>query len=115
MAGVAVTIIAAATTSPKIREFMVRPGPCDYVNLPGRRYQIMAGGAMNEIVRAIALLLLALLPTAYSAPADAPSRPPLPCAAIFGPFTLFDQNRRTVSDRFFAGQYLFVYFGFSFC
>jgi len=75
----------------------------------------MAGRAMNEIVRAIALLLLALLPTACSAPVDAPSRPPLAGARIGGPFTLTDQDGRTVTDRSFAGKYRIVYFGYTFC
>ncbi|HEY0418507.1 MAG TPA: SCO family protein, partial [Acetobacteraceae bacterium] len=79
------------------------------------RYQIMAGGAMNEIVRALAALLLALLPTACSAPADAPARPPLQGARIGGPFTLVDQDGRTVTDRSFAGKYRIVYFGYTFC
>ena len=75
----------------------------------------MAGRAMNEIVRAIALLLLALIPTACSAPADPPARPPLQGARIGGPFTLVDQNGHTVTDRSFAGKYRIVYFGYTFC
>jgi protein SCO1/2 len=75
----------------------------------------MAGRAMNEIVRALAALLLALLPTACSAPADAPSRPPLQGARIGGAFTLVDQDGRTVTDRSFAGKYRIVYFGYTFC
>ena len=88
-------------------------GSLSCINLRGERYQIMAGHAMNEIVRAIALLLLALLPAACSAPADAP--PPLQGARIGGPFTLVDQDGRTVTDRSFAGKYRIVYFGYTFC
>jgi protein SCO1/2 len=94
---------------------MVRPGPCHFVNLRDGRYQIMAARAMNEIVRAIAALLLALVPTACSAPADVPSRPPLEGARIGGPFKLVDQDGRTVTDRSFAGKYRIVYFGYTFC
>lgn len=43
------------------------------------------------------------------------SQPPLAGARIGGPFTLTDQNGRTVSDTDFAGQYRLVYFGYSFC
>ncbi|CAN5564741.1 hypothetical protein BH10PSE14_BH10PSE14_34200 [soil metagenome] len=74
----------------------------------------MAGRAMNEIVRAIALVLFALLPTACS-PNSAPMRPPLEGAKIGGPFTLIDQDGRTVTERSFAGKYRIVYFGYTYC
>lgn len=70
---------------------------------------------MNEIFRAIAPLLLALLPVACSPPADAPAHAPLEGARIGGPFTLTDQDGRTVTDRSFAGKYRIVYFGYTFC
>ncbi|HEU4961856.1 MAG TPA: SCO family protein [Sphingomonas sp.] len=41
--------------------------------------------------------------------------PPLAGASIGGPFTLTDQNGRTVSDRDFAGKYRIMYFGYTFC
>ena len=75
----------------------------------------MAGDAMNEIVRALALLLLALLPAACSPPGGTTARPPLEGAAIGGPFTLTDQDGRTVTDRNFAGKYRIVYFGYTYC
>lgn len=34
---------------------------------------------------------------------------------IGGPFTLTDQNGKTVSDTDFAGRYRLVYFGYSYC
>ena len=70
---------------------------------------------MNEIVRATALALCALLPTACSAPAGAPSHPPLEGARIGGPFSLVDQNGHAVTDRSFPGKYRIVYFGYTFC
>lgn len=36
-------------------------------------------------------------------------------AAVGGPFTLTDHTGRRVSDRDFRGQYILVYFGFTFC
>lgn len=55
---------------------------------------------------------LALLLSACSGPAEPP---PLAGASIGGPFSLTDQNGRTITDRDFAGQYRIVYFGFTFC
>jgi len=36
-------------------------------------------------------------------------------ALIGGPFTLVDQNGKTVTDRDFRGKYMLVYFGYTFC
>jgi protein SCO1/2 len=41
--------------------------------------------------------------------------PPLKGAAIGGPFSLTDQDGRTVTDRDFAGRYRIMYFGFTHC
>jgi protein SCO1/2 len=93
----------------------------------------MAGGAMNEIARAIerdperryrvaallkqatAALLVAALPVACSGPSTVPSRPPLEGARIGGPFALVDQDGKAVTDRTFAGKYRIMYFGYTFC
>jgi len=82
----------------------------------------MAGDAMNETrarrrhpIRFLPLMLWATLPlTACSGPA-VPTRAPLEGARIGGPFTLIDQNGRTVTDRDFAGKYRIMYFGYTFC
>ena len=59
--------------------------------------------------------LLAGLSACSSQPAQAPAAPPLAGARIGGPFTLVDQNGRTVTDRDFAGRYRIMYFGYTFC
>ena len=41
--------------------------------------------------------------------------PPLAGAKIGGPFSLTDQDGRTVTDRSFAGKYRIIYFGYTFC
>ena len=44
-----------------------------------------------------------------------PGPPPLEGARLGGPFTLTAGDGRRVSERDFAGKYLIVYFGFTFC
>ena len=70
-----------------------------------------------KALRASLLLLSAATLAACNGPAaPAPdARPPLEGARIGGPFTLTDQNGKTVSDSDFAGKYRLVYFGYSFC
>ena len=41
--------------------------------------------------------------------------PPLAGAKIGGPFTLVNQDGRTVTDRDFAGRYRIMYFGYTYC
>src|SRR4029079_13092326 len=36
-------------------------------------------------------------------------------ALIGGPFTLLDQNGKTVTDRDFRGRYMLIFFGFTHC
>lgn len=36
-------------------------------------------------------------------------------AAVGGPFTLVDQDGRTRTDKDFRGQYLLIYFGYTYC
>jgi protein SCO1/2 len=70
---------------------------------------------MNQSARLLLLLAapFALLVAGCSGPP--PAEAPLAGARIGGPFTLLDQNGRTVSDRDYAGRYRIVYFGFSHC
>ena len=66
---------------------------------------------MNNTLRAlIGTALLALAGCHHAA-----GQPPLAGARIGGPFTLTDQDGRTVSDRQFAGRYRIIYFGYTYC
>ena len=69
---------------------------------------------MNQIFRAVSILLLALLPVACGSP-GAHERPPLDGVKIGGPFSLTDQDGKPRTDRDFAGRYRIVYFGYTFC
>jgi protein SCO1/2 len=73
----------------------------------------MNRGAMTKPFALIAALLL---PLALSACNNAPAeRPPLEGAAIGGPFTLTDENGKSVQWSDFDGSYRIVYFGYTFC
>jgi len=65
-------------------------------------------------IRAPWAMLLAslMIPAGCSAPAEAP---PLDGAAMGGPFTLVNQDGKTVTDKDFAGKYRLIYFGYSYC
>ncbi|MDE0878015.1 MAG: SCO family protein [Sphingomonas bacterium] len=70
--------------------------------------------------RGIALvssLLVTAMLTACSPGADPQQSQsaPLAGAKIGGPFTLTNQDGKTVSDRDFAGKYRIMYFGYTFC
>jgi len=59
-------------------------------------------------VPAAALAVAACQPAATSSP-------PLAGAKIGGPFSLVNQDGRTVTDRDFAGKYRIMYFGYTYC
>ncbi|HEV2600191.1 SCO family protein [Sphingopyxis sp.] len=70
----------------------------------------------QKLVRASLILFFGAALAACNAPGDAPAaKPPLEGARIGGPFTLTDQDGKTVRDSDFAGRYRLVYFGYSFC
>lgn len=70
----------------------------------------------QKLLRASLLLAFGAALAGCDGAAPAPAaRPPLEGARIGGPFTLTDQNGRTVRDSDFAGQYRLLYFGYSFC
>ena len=66
---------------------------------------------------AIVLLLLCALGGLVLWSVQAPRAPagPLAGAQIGGPFTLVDQDGRTVTEKDFGGRYKLVYFGYTFC
>ncbi len=63
------------------------------------------------------LAAIALIGASACQPAADPQgeTPPLAGAKIGGPFTLVNQDGRTVTDRDFAGRYRIMYFGYTFC
>lgn len=69
---------------------------------------------MNESAKPLAVLLSLLL-LVPSVSCGRKEEPPLAGAAIGGPFTLVDQNGRTVRDTDFVGKYRMVYFGYTHC
>jgi len=69
---------------------------------------------MPRLMLAPAALLVATL-SCCSSQSTPPAQPPLAGARIGGPFTLVDQNGRTVTNRDFAGRYRIMYFGYTFC
>ena len=72
---------------------------------------------MNQTAkRPFSLILPMLLGLALAAcGAGKAEEPPLAGAKIGGPFTLVNQNGRTVTDKDFQGKYRIVYFGFANC
>ena len=70
----------------------------------------------QKLARSSLLLFAAGALAACNAPGGPPeATPPLAGAKIGGPFTLTDQNGKTVSDTDFAGRYRLIYFGYSYC
>ncbi len=78
------------------------------------------------MIRKIPLLIVGLLAFMLSAAATflyiAPNHSQLPRqqvvsgkALIGGPFTLINHKGETVTDKSFRGQYMLVYFGYTFC
>jgi len=72
---------------------------------------------MNETVKSRFFLVLSMFLALGVAACGAGGgqEPPLSGAKIGGPFTLVNQDGRTVTDRDFQGKYRIVYFGFANC
>lgn len=62
-----------------------------------------------------ALLAVALVLAGCGPASNTANEPPLAGAKIGGPFTLTDQDGKTVRDTDFNGKYRIVYFGFTYC
>ena len=70
---------------------------------------------MNILRLAPPIAAFAAIALSACQPAAPPQQAPLAGAKIGGPFTLVDQDGRTVTDRDFAGRYRIMYFGYTFC
>ncbi len=77
------------------------------MNARNTRILLMSGAFLAGLVLCFALVLLVSGRTTTS---NAPLT-----AAIGGPFSLTDQNGRTVTDQDFKGQPFLVFFGFTHC
>jgi protein SCO1 len=71
----------------------------------------MATDTMKSLFPVLTLIAAAPLAGCGAAPVEAP----LAGARIGGPFTLIDQDGKTVRDTDFAGKYRIVYFGYTYC
>lgn len=67
---------------------------------------------MNRMFRALIPSAMLALSACGGASSEAP---PLAGARIGGPFTLVNQDGKTVTDADFAGRYRIVYFGYTYC
>ncbi|MFW2831429.1 SCO family protein [Sphingomonas sp. ID0503] len=76
----------------------------------------MAGSAMNAALLFKTLAFAATLALASCGQqANTAAEAPLAGARLGGPFTLTDQDGRTVTQKAFAGRYVLIYFGYTFC
>lgn len=79
---------------------------------PSRRIRFWPLAAALALLCLFGAVLLWRVGTGGAASVD---RPPLEGASIGGPFTLLDEDGRTVTERSFAGGWRLMYFGYTFC
>ena len=81
-----------------------------------RDRQIKAPRVRKALIAiAVPSAMLALAACSSGQPTRSSTPAPLAGSSIGGPFTLTDQNGRTVSDRDYAGKYRIMYFGYTYC
>lgn len=81
---------------------------------PPRNRRVALALAAFAVVMLVAVVVFQHRETAERSSADgatATSERPL----VGGPFTLVDQDGRTVTDKDYLGHYLLVYFGYTYC
>ena len=73
--------------------------------------------AMGRVMRGCvaALVAAALLSTGSVAAQGGGNAASIPPALFGGPFALSDHDGRAVTDKDFAGRYMLVYFGYTYC
>lgn len=66
-------------------------------------------------VAVVLLILVAAGAALLASRPDAVAAGPLVGSGVGGPFTLVDQDGRTVTDRTYAGRWRLMYFGYTYC
>jgi len=77
---------------------------------------LVASAAVLAAGIAAAMIALKMRTITASAPADVPGQIRVGSdVAIGGPFALTDQDGHRVTDKDFAGRFMLIYFGYTFC
>lgn len=77
---------------------------------------LVASAAVLAVGIAAAMIALKMRTITASSPAEVPGQIRVGSnAGIGGPFALTDQDGRRVTDKDFAGRFMLIYFGYTFC